>query len=155
MLPFNSDTSYLVSRLLYEPHIYAGQEDRMKDVWWAHRFFDEIETGQRIVFGVFSENTLTGCVHGTLEGDCFVAHTMFRRKVDAVKCSLIFAELLKNYCYTHDIPLRAIVGYPPEDSRVAVYMNKRFGCKDMGIAENVKFYRNGKLIPCRYMRKEI
>lgn len=156
MLPAEYNTTYMVSRLLYEPHIYKGQDDRMKDIWWVHRFFTEIEHGDRYVFGVFSEdNEFLGCVHGTLEDGNFIAHTMFRRKVDAVKASLRMVEIFKEYCADRNLPFHAVVGYPPEDSRIAILNNKRFGCKDMGIAEGIEFYRNGLKVPCRYMRKDI
>jgi hypothetical protein len=157
LLPANCDTSYMVSRLLYEPHIYIGQDDRMKDAWWVHRFFTEIESGERYVYGAFSvkDNSFLGCTHGKFAGDCFVAHTMFKRKVDTVKASLMMEEELKKYCRENNIPLKAIVGYPPEDLRVAILMNKRFGCKDMGRAENVEYWCNGVNKPCRYMRKEV
>lgn len=157
MLPADLDTSYLVSRLLYEPHIYAGQDDRMKDVWYVHRFFEEIETGERYVFGVFSleSERFLGCVHGTLEDGSFIAHTMFRRHVDAVKASLMMVDIFKEYCKENNLSFHSVVGYPPEDFRIAIINNKRFGCKDMGIAEGIEYYRNGVKIPCRYMRKEI
>ena len=156
-LEASPDTSYMVSRLLYEPHIYLGQDDRMHDIWWVHRFFMEIETGIRHVWGVFAkhDDSFLGCAHGTFEGDGFVAHTMFKRHVDAVKACLLMEDDLKRYCRENDIDIKAVIGYPPENLRVAVVMNKRFGCKDMGRAEGVEYWKRGVNIPCRYMRKEL
>jgi hypothetical protein len=156
MLP-TPETSFMVSRLLYQAHIYSAVDDSMHDVWGVHNFLSEIESGQRIVFGVFDEknNIFLGCMHCTLHGDYCVAHTMFKRKVDAVKAALMAEDELKKYCKKNKILLNAIVGYPPEHLRAAVIMNKKFGCKDMGQAENVFFKVNGKNMPCRYMRKEL
>jgi hypothetical protein len=150
-------TLYMISRLLYEPHIYKGQDDRMRDVWGVHVFFTEIENGERLVWGAFSkeDNSFLGCVHGTIENNNFIAHTMFKRHVDAVKACLMMVEDLKIYCKENDISVNAIVGYPPEHLRIAIIMNKKFGCKDMGRAEGVEYWRNGVNMPCRYMRKEI
>lgn len=157
ILPASAETSYIVSRLLYEPHIYQGQDDRMRDVWGVHVFLTEIENGTRLVWGAFSkeDNSFLGCAHGTIENNEFIAHTMFKRKVDAVKACLLMEVEFKKYCKENSISVNAIVGYPPEDLRIAIIMNKRFGCKDMGRAEGVEYWRNGMNIPCRYMRKEI
>lgn len=151
----NYETAYMVSRLLYEPHIYCAISDELKDVYFAHRFLSEIESGFRLVLGVFSkaEDDFLGCVHGKVYQGEFTAHTLFKRKVDAVKGCLLCEDVLRSYCREKSIPLKVIAGYPPEHLRVAVLMNKRYGCVDCGVAEDKFFYKDGKRIACRNMRK--
>lgn len=151
------NAAYAVSRLMYEPHIYAALPDHLRDVFFAHRMLKEIESGDRMVFAVFcqSDNSFLGVVHGTMEGSEFVAHTMFRRKTNAVKAALLCQEQLEKFCRDNAIALTAIVGYPPEHIRAAVIMNRRFGCIDCGPAKDVEFLSNGRPLPCRYFRKEI
>jgi hypothetical protein len=76
----------------------------------------------------------------------------YHRAYVAVNLFFTPNEEFDEYCRENNIPLKAIVGYPPEDLRVAVLMNRRFGCKDMGRAEGVQYWRNGVNMPCRYMR---
>lgn len=151
------ETSFLVSRLLYEEHIYKSQEDCMHDVFGVHAFLSEIENGSRLVWGAFrkEDDFFLGAAHGSFEGENFVGHVLFKRKVDATALCLKIEEDIKAYCKENNIVCRAIVGYPPEHLRASVIMIKRFGCKDLGRAENVDFYVNGKNMPCRYMRKEL
>lgn len=152
-----SNAAYAVSRLMYEPHIYAALPDNLRDVYFAHRFLCEIEEADRWVIGVFSkeDDLLLGVVHGCLEDGNFIAHTMFRRKVDAVRGALLCEEVLIDFCRKYGIELKAIVGYPPEHLRASVRMSRQFGCVDCGLAEHITYIHNGRKIPCRYFRKEI
>ena len=157
ILPASYETSYQFSRLMFEDHVYAGLSDELHDVYFAHRLLSDIEAGDILVIAVYSrtDNKLCGFCYGSFNDGDFVGHTMFKRKVDAVKAALLCEEELVKYSWEHNIDFKAIVGYPPEFLRVAVRMNKRFGCTDLGIAENVCFYKNGKKVPCRHFRKEI
>lgn len=157
ILPANDETAYQFSRLMFEDHIYAGLSDELHDVYFAHRLLSDIESGDVLVMAVYKkeDDTLCGLGYGAFDGDSFIAHSMFKRKVNAVKAALLCEQILVEYCKENNIKLTAIVGYPPEHLKAAIRMNKHFGCVDMGIAENICFYKSGKKIPCRYFRKEI
>lgn len=154
-LPPSEDTAYLVSRLLYEKHIYKAVDDRLHDLWVAHQFLQDIESGKTLVFGVFEDDTFCGCANGELNGDVFTVHALFRRKVDVAKAVWLIEKEIKKYSIESGIEIKSIIGTIPEYNRAALRMAKRAGYTDCGIAENVEHRKNGKIITCRLMRKEI
>lgn len=151
------ETSYIVSRLLYEKHIYDAVDDRLHDVWNAHIFLRDIERGKNLVIGVFQKESdaFLGCVVGDFYDSCFYAHLLFKRKVDVKPAVLLCEEELKRYCRDAGIALKEIIGNIPEYNRAALCMVKRSGYTDVGEAINFTHFKNGKNIPCRCMRKEI
>lgn len=154
-LPPSEDTAFFVSRLLYEEHIYKAVDDRLHDIWVAHQFLQDIESGKTLVFGVFKDNVFYGCANGELNGDVLTVHAMFRRKTDVAKAALLIEEEIRKYSIESGIVIKTIIGTIPEYNRAALMMAKRAGYIDMGIAENVEHIKNGKIIMCRLMRKEI
>lgn len=145
----------MVSRLLYEKHIYDALDDNMKDIWGVHICFSEIEDGSRMVFGCFSKDTqaFLGCAHGKIEDGYFVAHLLFKRKTKALQACFLIEETLKEYCKKSNIQLLGIKGYPAEKNLPAVNLIKKIGCVDTGILDNV-FFCNGNAVPCKIMIKE-
>lgn len=128
----------------------------MHDVWYAHRFLKNIEDGEFLFFGVFDDDGLfLGGVPGEIRDSVFYAHMFFRRKVDCVKATLLIEEEIKKYCAGNDIPLKAIAGFTPETYTAALRMAKKAGYKDCGMAPEEFLLKNGKKIPCRFMKKEI
>jgi hypothetical protein len=154
-LDSSKKTAYLVSRLLYEKHIYKAVDDRLHDVWVAHQFLQDIESGKTLVFGVFEDDTFCGCANGEIDGDVLTVHALFKRKVDVAKAALLIEKEIKKYSIESGIKIKAIIGTIPEYNRAALMMAKRAGYTDAGIAENVEHIKNGRIIPCRLMRKEI
>jgi hypothetical protein len=154
-LPPSEDTAFMVSRLLYEKHIYKAVDDRLHDVWYAHKFLQDIESGKTLIFGVFEDDTFFGCANGELNGDVLTVHALFKRKVDVAKAALLIEEEIRKYSISAGIVIKTIIGTIPEYNRAALMMAKRAGYTDAGIAENVEHRKNGRVIPCRLMRKEI
>jgi hypothetical protein len=154
-LDLSEDTVYQVSRLLYEEHIYKAVDDRLHDVWYAHKFLQDIESGKILVFGVFKDDVFAGCANGELNGDVLTVHALFKRKVDVAKAALLIEKEIKKYSISSGIEIKAIIGTIPEYNRAALRMAKRAGYTDCGIAENVEHRKHGRVIPCRLMRKEI
>ena len=151
------ETSYIVSRLLYEKHIYDAVDDRLHDVWHAHIFFRDIERGKTLVIGVFQKesNAFLGCVIGDFFDSCFSGHILFKRKVDVKAAVLLCEEELKRYCHDAGIALREIIGNIPEYNRAALCMARKAGYMDSGEAVDFTHFKNGKVVSCRCMRKEI
>lgn len=151
----SEDTAYLVSRLLYEKHIYNAVDDRLHDVWYAHKFLQDIESGKTFVFGVFKDDVFAGCATGELNGNVLTVHALFKRKIDIAKAALLIEDEIKKYCKKSSVEIKTIVGNIPEYNRAALRMANRAGYTDSGIADNVEHRKNGRIIPCRLMRKEI
>jgi hypothetical protein len=154
-LDSSKNTAYLVSRLLYEKHIYKAVDDRLHDVWVVHQFLQDIESGKTLVFGVFEDDTFCGCATGEINGSKLTVHALFKRKVDVTKAALLIEEEIIKYSISSGIVIKTIIGTIPEYNRAALMMAKRAGYTDAGIAENVEHRKNGRVIPCRLMRKEI
>ena len=157
LLP-DKNTTFLVSRLLYEKHIYNALDNKMRDVWGAHDVFCEIESGKRIVLGVFSKDDkkFLGCVHGLMETPVFYGHFLFRRKVDVVKAVLLCEELCqKVYVNSGLMTLKSFAGIIPENNRAVQITAKKLGYRDNGILDGEYFYSFDKKIPCRLYVKEI
>jgi hypothetical protein len=156
LLP-DKNTTFLVSRLLYEKHIYNALDNKMRDVWGAHDVFCEIESGKRIVLGVFSKDDkkFLGCVHGLLNAPVFYGHFLFRRKVDVVKAVLLCETLCKKVYADRDMTLNAFAGVIPESNRAVQITVKKLGYRDSGILDGEYFYSFDQKIPCRLYVKEI
>jgi hypothetical protein len=154
-LDSSEDTAFQVSRLLYEEHIYKTVDDRLHDLWYAHKFLQDIESGRILVFGVFKGDVFAGCATGELNGSELTVHALFKRKVDVAKAALLIEEEIRKYSISAGIVIKTIIGTIPEYNRAALMMAKRAGYTDAGIAENVEHIKNGRIIPCRLMRKEI
>jgi hypothetical protein len=82
-------------------------------------------------------------------------HALFLRKVDVAKAALLIEEEIRKYSISSGIVIKTIIGTIPEYNRAALMMAKRAGYTDAGIAENVEHIKNGRIITCRLMRKEI
>jgi hypothetical protein len=147
--------AYHVSRLMYEPHIYNELCDEYKDLFEAHRMLVEIEEGIRAVILVREKNVVVGCIHGTFEGDGdFVCHIMFKRNVNSLKGCLLCEKAMKEYCLEHQITFKRVVGYICMNNRAAIRLGKKYGAIDHGIS-NVSIWKDGYLLPCRKLIKEI
>lgn len=151
------ETSYLVSRLFYEKHIYKTVDDRLHDVWYAHNTLKDIESGKVLVFGVFKKEDefFCGCATGEISGMNIIVHALFKRNVDVEKAALLIEKEILKYSIDSGVEIKSIIGTIPEYNRAALMMSKRAGYVDVGIAEDVLHFKNGKVIPCRYMKKEI
>jgi hypothetical protein len=154
-LDSSEDTAFQVSRLLYEKHIYKAVDDRLHDVWYAHKFLQDIESGRILVFGVFKGDVFAGCATGELNGSELTVHALFKRKVDVAQAALLIEKEIKKYSVENGTEIKTIIGTIPEYNRAALMMAKRSGYIDSGIAENVEHRKNGRVITCRLMRKEI
>lgn len=154
-LSANQHTSFMISRMLYETHIYNNLDDNMLDVWGAHQFLTEIENGSRLVWGGFSdeESKFLGCVHGKIVDGFFEAHVLFKRNINAFDACSTVEKLLKEHCKKNNIHLRGIKGFIANDNRAAIILSKKIGCRDAGVKKDI-FFRAGNDIPCRIMIKE-
>lgn len=146
----------MVSRLLYEKHIYNAVDDRLHDVWYAHNFLSDIEAGRVLVFGVFKkvDGCFCGCAVGEISGTDFIAHALYKRKVDVTKAALLVEDEIRKYSIGSGIEIKTIIGNIPEYNRAALRMSKQAGYTDSGEIFGTHM-KNGKSINCRCMRKEI
>lgn len=152
----DSNTSYHVSRLLYEKHIYNALPDHYRDVWGAHILLQEIEFGYRTVFGFVDDSgDLCGVVHGKVENDAFVAHLLFQRNVDVAACLLAAESVLLQYYSQHGIEVKYVEGFIPEFNRAALRTVKRYGMENLGLTCQKIFRRQGEELPTIHFRKEI
>jgi hypothetical protein len=156
-LPPDKNTTFIVSRLLYEKHVYNALDNQMRDVWGAHNVFCDIERGHRTVFGVFQKDTerFLGCVHGVFDDFIFWGHFLFKRKVDVVRAVLLCEEQCRQICKEKDIPLSAFAGMIPDSNRAAKIAASKLGYKDKGLIDGEYFYSFEQKIPCRLFKKEI
>lgn len=157
VMPADKNTTFIISRLLYEKHIYNALDDAMRDAWGVHRFFCEIEDGCRLCIGVFSrkDNTLLGCAHGMIYPHNMMAHLFVKRGVDgAVATQMCMDECRKYYKRKH-IPLYSFSAEVADNNRAIKIMLKKLGYEDKGILKDEFFVSYGIKIPCRFFRKEI
>lgn len=157
ILPANTETSFLFSRLLYEKHIYYALDDEMRDAWGVHRVLTEIETGSRIVLGVFNkaDDSFCGCIHGLFETPEFHGHFMFKRKVNAVEAVLECEKVCETFYREKNAELKYYSNLVPVNNRAVCITAKKLGHKDMGIVDGEFFYSFGKKIPCKKFMKEV
>lgn len=157
ILPPDKDTTFIISRLLYEPHIYKALDDAMRDVWGAHQFLNEIEHEYRLCIGLFSNknNALLGCTHGIIYPHNMQAHIFLKRGVDGLTATQMCMDKCCEYYKNKNIPLKSFSGIVADNNRAVKIMLKKLGYEDGGIIENEFFISNGVKIPCRFFRKEI
>lgn len=153
----SSETSYIVSRLFYEKHIYSALDDTLRDVWGVHNILTQIELGERIVIGLYTvrNDDFCGCIHGILNDGCFTAHLLIRRKVDAVLAAELCTELFKKCCQEIGTEFVKVRGFVPDNNRAIKIMAHRAGYQDCGIAVGEFFVSGGKNIPLRIFEKEV
>jgi hypothetical protein len=152
----NDTTSFLVSRFMYVNHIYKALDARLKDVFWAHRLFNDIENNITWVFGVFDKTTdkLLGVCLGNMEGEYFNCHVIFERKTDAIQGASLCEKKLQEYCTENHIELKGVVGYPPINNRAALFFGQKMGYKKIGIAKKDFIDQTKQRTPCFLYRKD-
>ena len=157
ILASNSDTTYMVSRLFYEKHIYFALDDEGRDVWTVHRILREIEEGQRLCVGVFNkhDNSFAGCAHGMIYPYTMEAHLLFKRKVNGVEALKLCMDKCSEYYRHKKIPLLRFTGMVADNNRAAKLLLKKSGFIDKGIVDGEDFVSKNNIIPCRYFRKDI
>jgi RimJ/RimL family protein N-acetyltransferase len=153
----SEDTAFMVSRLLYEEHIYKAVDDRLHDLWVAHQFLQDIESGKTLVFGVFNadNNSFLGCSTGAFEEDDYVIHAFLKRKIDTIQAGVLVIDGVKNYCIENKINIKSITGYIPVFNKPALRLARKLGMVNKGIHHGTEFFKNKKNIPCCCMRKDI
>lgn len=151
------DTTYLISRLFYEKHIYNAMDDEMRDVWVCHRTLQEIENGSRLCIGVFSkkDDTFLGCAHGMIYLYDMEAHLLLKRKVNGVTAVNLCMEEILKYYKQQKLPLKSFSATVADNNRAVKTTLRKAGFIDHGIVKNEKFISHGVVIPCRFFRKEI
>jgi ribosomal protein S18 acetylase RimI-like enzyme len=157
VFPANDISSYIVSRLFYESHIYRALDDRMRDVWGAHTVLREIEDGKRLAIGVYrkSDDALMGFSHGLIIPDTMEAHILLKRKTDGLAAINLCMDKCREFYKKNNIPLKRFIAKVADDNRPAKLLLRRAGYSDKGIMENNFFVSFGKNIPCRFFEKEI
>jgi hypothetical protein len=154
ILPADQKTSFVVSRLFYEKHIYNATEDELRDVWGVHRLLSEIESGDRIVVGFFSDNVFLGCSHGVIVDGVFEGHFLFFRKAPTVDLVKKGIHEIVQYGKQKGTPVNSLRGIVPDSNRAVKLLLSRLGFLDTG-PTNTFFVLNGKNIMCREFTKRI
>ena len=157
VLPPDSMTTYMVSRLFYEKHIYLAMDDAMKDVWTVHTILKEIEQRERLCVGVFQKNDdrFLGCTHGLITAGYMNAHLLFYRHIDALSAVKLCMDECRKYYREHDLPLQYFQGKVSDENRCVKLLLRKLGWKDEGVRENDFFISRSRKIPCRIYRKEV
>lgn len=157
ILPPCSLTSFNFSRLFYLDHIQSTLGDVRRDVWEYHKLLENIESGDVIVFGLYSKenNSFLGSIYGTLDDGVFTAHLLLKRKVDVVKAANECTLLMKKCCSEIGEKFIKVQGFIPDCNRAAKRLAVRAGYTDCGIDETQKFCNNGEQFAVRHFVKEI
>lgn len=128
----------------------------ISDHYTVYHFMNDILNGKCKVYGVFEMEDdscvdFDGFVFGWIDGNGYYeCHLAFSRFADAMECAKMCEAVLRE-----DNPgVRGIVGYIPDRNRAARMFAKRYGCTDNGIRQNMLFYKNGAVEPCREFRKD-
>jgi RimJ/RimL family protein N-acetyltransferase len=150
-------TTFMISRLLYEKHIYHALDDEMHDVFGVHRFFREIEDESRLCIGVFrrKDSEFMGCCHGMIYPQCMEGHILFKRGVNGQAALKMIMDECRKYYRNKKIPLHSFSGVVADNNQAVKLLLKKSGFEDKGILENEFFLSQGNKIPCRYFKKEI
>ena len=151
----NERTSYLVSRLLYEPHVYRSLDDEFCDIYTVHRVLKEIETGERLCIGIFNGEEFCGCVHLTIRESVTEPHLMLKRKVSGVTATELSVDCYKRYCIDNGIELKPLYIEIADNNRAIRRVLRFCGFEDCGILSGEYFVFKGKKIPVRVFRKEL
>ena len=152
----SKQTAWMVSRLLYEPHIYHALSDEYKDVYMAHELLQEIEFGYRIVIGVFAtNNNFIGCVHGVLDNGIFTCHLLFKRKINVLPLLFECEMKLKEYCSQQKIKIDFIDGFIAQSNIAACRIARKFGSVCLGKDNNTFVLHNNNKEFCWHFRKEM
>lgn len=157
ILPPTLETTYLISRLFYERHIYNALDDEMRDVWGCHKILREIEEGHRICIGVFrrEDDAFLGFSHGMIYPHNMEAHLLFKRKVNGVEATELCMAKCVEYYKKKKIPLTSFSGIIAENNNAVKRLLRKLGFEDKGILEKEFFFSHGEKISCRFFRKEI
>lgn len=158
-LPGTEETLRFVSDWFWTPEIRAAMDERfVSDHYTVYHLMDDIRTGKVQVYGVFETDPsedrcleFDGFIFGWITADGYYeCHLAFSRFADAMECSKLIEAVLKE----NNPGVKGIVGYIPDRNRAARMFAKRYGCTDNGIRQNMLFYKNGAVEPCREFRKD-
>ena len=143
-LPGTEETLRLLSPFFGKAHIQKALDDRWRTCYGIFNLFRGIRSGVIRVYGVFEMDD--GGVARRFCGD---------RHVDAAECATLCKEAMKAEYAREGKRMKYAVGYIPESNRAARLMALRAGCKDLGIAEDKMFRKDGYWEQCRELRIEL
>lgn len=162
-LPGTEETLRLLSPFFGKAHIQKALDDRWRTCYGIFNLFRGIRSGVIRVYGVFEMDDggvarrfcgfEFGCPDET--GEAFEHHACWDRHVDAAECATLCKEAMKAEYAREGKRMKYAVGYIPESNRAARLMALRAGCKDLGIAEDKMFRKDGYWEQCRELRIEL
>lgn len=156
VMDFSEETSYLVSRLFYEPHIYQALDNEMRDVYTVHRILKEIEEVDRVCIGFFTpEDHFCGCIHFSFTSGIVEPHIMLCRGVNGVDAVLKGIMEAKRFYRKNHILMREVRCNISENNRAIRMLLKRCGFEYIGKDEKFRFYDRNNSYACLIYGKEI